>query len=75
MNTTLMARICNDDELIAQFGQARLLRNRDGRYELRGGTPDNHAEAREWASLFMHEAFFAPPQPPRARPALQNAAV
>ena len=51
----------NDAEVIAQFGQARLLRQPDGRYELRGGNAQDHAEAREWASLFMHEAYFRLP--------------
>ncbi len=51
----------NDSECIAQFGQARLVKRADGRYELRGGTPDDHAEAREWASLFLHEAYFRMP--------------
>ncbi len=51
----------NESECIAQFGQARLVKWPDGRYELRGGTPDDHAEAREWVSLFLHEAYFPLP--------------
>lgn len=46
----------NDGELIASFGQARLLRRLNGRYELRGGTPADIADAKEWCSLFLHES-------------------
>ena len=46
---------------IAFFGLARLVwwpSARSGRYELIGGTADDHAEAREWCSLFAHEVVF-----------------
>ena len=43
-------------KLIAAFGQARLVRCRDGKYELIGGLPEDLAQAREWISLFLHEA-------------------
>jgi hypothetical protein len=43
--------------LVARFGQARLLSRADGRVELRGGTASDHADAKEWISLFMHEAI------------------
>ncbi len=46
----------NDGELIALHGDARLVRHLNGRYELRGGTPDDRAHIREWCSLFLHEA-------------------
>ena len=42
--------------LVARFGRARLLSRADGRVELRGGNDSDHAEAREWISLFMHDA-------------------
>jgi hypothetical protein len=45
-----------DEELIAAFGEARLLRGLDGRFELRGGTPEDRTAANEWISLFLHEA-------------------
>ncbi len=45
--------------LVARFGTATLHRDRAGRYELQGGSPADHAEAREWASLFQHDAVFA----------------
>jgi hypothetical protein len=42
--------------LIASFGQAQLVARADGRVELRGGSNADKAEAKEWISLFMHEA-------------------
>ncbi len=42
--------------LVARFGQANLVSRADGRVELRGGSAVDRAEAREWISLFMHEA-------------------
>ncbi|HXJ72036.1 MAG TPA: hypothetical protein VNM37_04245, partial [Candidatus Dormibacteraeota bacterium] len=42
--------------LIACFGEARLLNRADGRVELRGGSEADRTEAKEWVSLFMHEA-------------------
>jgi len=43
--------------LIASFGKARLLARPDGRAELRGGSDSERTEAKEWISLFMHEAI------------------
>ncbi len=45
-------------ELVATFGRAQLVKRADGRFELRGGGPDERFEAREWASLFLHEAVW-----------------
>lgn len=45
-----------DGEEIARFGEARLLRYASGRYELCGGSWRDREAAREWASLFCHEA-------------------
>ena len=45
-----------EEELIAGFGEARLVRRLDGKFELRGGTPGDRTAAKEWISLFMHEA-------------------
>jgi hypothetical protein len=42
--------------LIARFGQAKLVSRADGRVELRGGSNADRTEAREWISLFMHDA-------------------
>ena len=46
-------RSCN---LIATFGHAKLVSGADGRVELRGGSASDRTEAREWISLFMHNA-------------------
>ncbi len=43
-------------EVIAAFGTAQLVRTLDGKYELRGGTKADRTAAREWISLFFHEA-------------------
>jgi hypothetical protein len=53
---TLFSRLKDDGEVLAYFGQARLIKYLDGRLELRGGSKDDRAEAREWISLFFHEA-------------------
>jgi hypothetical protein len=44
---------------IARFGPARLVKNFAGAYELIGGTPADHAAAREWCSLFAPAVVFA----------------
>jgi hypothetical protein len=52
---------------IANFGNARLVKTLNGKFELLGGSPDDRAAAREWCSLFLHDAVFAcsPAHPPR----------
>lgn len=55
-------------ETVARFGGATLLRHRDGRYELAGGSNSDRAAAHEWASLFQHDAVF--PLAPEAQPSL-----
>ena len=45
-------------EIIAQFGEAVLLRlNGNGRIVLRGGSMADRMEALEWLSMFMPEAM------------------
>jgi len=44
-----------EGEVIACFGDARLIKTLEGHWELRGGSQDDHREAKEWISLFMHE--------------------
>jgi hypothetical protein len=46
----------HDGKVIVSFGTAHLLRKGDGRFELRGGSRDERQAAREWVSLFKHEA-------------------
>jgi hypothetical protein len=43
-------------ETIATFGEAKLVKTLNGKYELRGGSPHDRVQAREWISLFMHNA-------------------
>ncbi len=42
--------------LVARFGRAKLVSRADGRVELRGGSAADHTEAKEWVSLFLHDA-------------------
>jgi len=46
----------DEGEVVACFGEAKLIRFLDGKTELRGGSRDDRAAAREWLSLFWHEA-------------------
>ncbi len=45
-----------EGEVIAEFGQARLIRTLDGKYQLRGGSREDLIAAREWISLFLNDA-------------------
>lgn len=56
MNTKLFPRVGEKDEVVVIFGNAQLIRDAEGKMELRGGSKDDRSEAREWISLFMHEA-------------------
>lgn len=42
--------------VILRFGHADLVAVQRGRLELRGGTSADRTEAKEYISLFMHEA-------------------
>jgi hypothetical protein len=44
------------ETIIARFGQAALVKNKEGHFALRGGSKSDHIEARDWASMFLHEA-------------------
>ena len=44
----------NEEEVVAYFGEARLVRRLDCKFELRGGSDDDRAKAREWMSKFMN---------------------
>ena len=46
----------NEREFIAGFGEARLVKTLDAKFELRGGSREDRLAAREWVSLFLHEA-------------------
>ena len=60
MKLNLLVRLKQDDgETLANFGAARLVKRLTGRIELLGGSPDDRAAAREWCSLFLHEAILS----------------
>ncbi len=52
------------EELIASFGEAQLVKTLDGKIELRGGSPEDRAEADRWV-----EKFLKPPPMVRFPPA------
>lgn len=52
MNNDAKTQILIAEELIASFGEARLVR-RDGRICLIGGSMADRSEAMEWAMLFL----------------------
>jgi hypothetical protein len=43
-------------EVVASWGQARLVKYLDGKVELKGGSKEDRLAAHEWISLFWHEA-------------------
>ena len=49
----------HEGETLAVFGDARLVKYLDGKIELRGGSLDDRRAAREWCSMFLHEAAVA----------------
>ena len=48
----------SQDEMIAGFGDARILRKLNGRFKLIGGSLEDRRASREWCSLFLDEAVF-----------------
>jgi len=42
-----------------QFGQAKLIQTGEGKLELKGATKAEQTEAKEFISLFMHEAVLS----------------
>jgi hypothetical protein len=46
----------DEGEVIAAWGEARLIKYLDGKLELKGGSKEDRVAAREWISLFWHEA-------------------
>ena len=45
-------------KIIQRFGQATLVRYRNGQHELIGGNTGDRTAAFEWVSLFAHEIVF-----------------
>lgn len=62
----------DEGEIVASFGAAELIRHHDGRWELRGGSPGDRAEAREWCSVFQHDATFPSAPQPAASETVHN---
>lgn len=57
MKLNLLAwRKRDEGETLAQFGEARLIKRLTGKIELIGGSADDRTAAREYVSLFLHEA-------------------
>lgn len=48
--------IRNRGTTIAIFGRAQLVKDHAGRITLQGGSPDDRQAAKEWCSLFLHNA-------------------
>ena len=46
---------------LASIGEARLVKHLSGKIELLGGSPDDRRAAKEWCSLFLHEAVITSP--------------
>jgi hypothetical protein len=44
----------NSGEVIATFGKAQLIKYRDRKYKLVGGSEPDRAEAQKWISMFMN---------------------
>jgi len=46
------------NQVVRQFGNAKLIRQPNGQHEIVGGTDADRATAFEWSSLFAHEVVF-----------------
>ena len=67
IKTNVFSRLMGEEgEKVASFGTAVLIRHHGGRWEIRGGSPGDHAAAREWCSVFQHEASFPSTKSPLA---------
>ena len=56
MNRDFFPDFKDEGELIASWGGAKLVKRLDGKLELVGGSKEEVGDAREWLSLFWHEA-------------------
>jgi len=52
----LIDSIILQTKTVARFGAARLIKVPSGKFHLIGGTTEDRLAAKEWASLFLHEA-------------------
>ena len=55
----LIESIIRQTKTVARFGTARLIKAPGGKIHLIGGTREDRLAAKEWASLFLHEAVLA----------------
>ena len=53
---TLDEKLARGAEVIARFGKAALIKQPNGSWQLQGGSEEDRLSAREWISLFQHEA-------------------
>ncbi len=53
------------EEVVAVFGQGRLVQLSRVRVELRGGSREDEIEARSWVALFMPDVVLAGPTEPQ----------
>ena len=60
---------------IRHFGRAVLLRSKEGCWQLSGGKHRERSEAREWVSLFCHEALVDTREPHREDPFLSRVRI
>ena len=49
---------CRRQQVVQQFGRAKLVKLPNGQHELLGGTDADRAAAFEWSTLFAHEIVF-----------------
>jgi hypothetical protein len=49
-------KLARGAEVIARFGKATLIKEPSGSWQLKGGSAEDGLSAREWISLFLHEA-------------------
>jgi hypothetical protein len=56
MNNRIKLHGTKRERVITTFGHAQLVRLANGSTELRGGKAHDRTTAKEWISLFMHEA-------------------
>jgi hypothetical protein len=61
--TNFIRNLVGQGEVIASWGEAKLVKNLDGKLELRGGSKEDRGEAREWISMFWHEAVVGVTRP------------
>jgi hypothetical protein len=55
MKSKACSRGTEQGEVIAAFGQARLVKLLNGTYELRGGSRQDRLAAKEWLALFWRD--------------------